>query len=102
MPRPKKTPEEIAKMRDRILTAAMDLLEEAGMVGLSIRKIGKRLGVSHMALYTYFESRSAVIEALKARWVEKLKVRREETVRAALTGDALAVSSPSVPGAQET
>jgi AcrR family transcriptional regulator len=91
MPRPKKTPEEIAEMRDRILTAAMDLLEEAGMVGLSIRKIGKRLGVSHMVLYTYFESRSAVVEALKARWMKKLQAQREEMVQAALAGDALAV-----------
>jgi AcrR family transcriptional regulator len=91
MPRPKKTPEEIAEMRDRILTAAMDLLEEAGMVGLSIRKIGKRLGVSHMVLYTYFESRNAVIEALKARWIEKLRAQRKEMVQAAQAGDALAV-----------
>jgi AcrR family transcriptional regulator len=91
MPRPKKTPKEIAEMRDRIVTAAMDLLEEAGMVGLSIRKIGKRLGVSHMVLYTYFESRNAVVEALKARWMEKLQARREQTVQAARAGDALAV-----------
>lgn len=89
MSRPKKTPEEIAEMRDRILTAAMDLLEETGTIGLSIRKIGKRLGVSHMVLYTYFESRNAVVEALKARWMEKLQARREETLQAAQTGDAL-------------
>ena len=91
MPRPKKTPEEIAEMRERILAAAMDLLEEAGTVGLSIRKIGKKLGVSHMVLYTYFESRNAVVEALKARWMNTLDARRKAAVQAAQDGDALTV-----------
>lgn len=91
MPRPRKTWEEIAEMRERILDAAMELLEEEGTAGLSIRKIGRRLGVSHMVLYTYFENRNAVVEALKARWLERLQARREEALQEALTGDALAV-----------
>jgi AcrR family transcriptional regulator len=91
MPRPKKTAEEIAEMRERILVAAMDLLEEAGTIGLSIRKIGKKLGVSHMVLYTYFESRNAVVEALKARWMKTLAAKREAALQAAQHGDALAV-----------
>ena len=91
MPRPKKTSEEIAEMRERILSAAMELLEEKGAAGLSIRKIGRRLGVSHMVLYTYFENRNAVVEALKERWLEHLRAKREEALQKALTGDALAV-----------
>ena len=91
MPRPKKTSEEIAEMRERILRAAMELLEEEGTSGLSIRKIGRRLGVSHMVLYTYFENRNAVVEALKEQWLERLQVQRAEALREALTGDALGV-----------
>ena len=90
MPRPKKTPEQIAAMRKRILSAAMELLEKWGIAGLSIRKIGKRLGVSHMVLYTYFENRNAVVEALKEQWMERLRAQREDTLKAALRGNALA------------
>ena len=89
MPRPRKTSEEIAEMRERILNAAMELLEEEGTSGLSIRKIGKRLGVSHMVLYTYFENRNAVVKALKERWLERLRAKREEALQEALIGDAL-------------
>ena len=89
MPRPKKTPQEIAEMRKRILNAAMALLEDEGIAGLSIRKIGRRLGVSHMVLYTYFENRNAVVEALKAQWLERLETKRAQALRQPQTGDAL-------------
>ena len=96
MPRPKKTPQEIAEMRGRILNAAMELLENEGIAGLSIRKIGKRLGVAHMVLYTYFENRNAVVEALKAQWLERLETKRAQALRQAQTGDALVVLRESL------
>jgi AcrR family transcriptional regulator len=96
MPRPKKTPEQIAEMRERILNATMDLLDRVGTAGLSIRKIGKQLGVSHMVLYTYFENRNAVVEALKERWLGRLRAQRADALREATAGDALAVLRASL------
>jgi AcrR family transcriptional regulator len=89
MPRPKKTAQEIAEMRRRILNAARELLEKEGIAGLSIRKIGKRLGVSHMVLYTYFENRNAVVETLKEQWLERLEAQRAQDLQEAKTGDVL-------------
>ncbi len=91
MPRPKKTPQQIAEMRKRILDAAMGLLEKEGIAGLSIRKIGEQLGLSHMVLYTYFKNRNALIETLKERWTERLETQQEQDLKAAETGDALVV-----------
>ena len=96
MPRLRKTLEEIAEMREHILNAAMDLLETMGTAGLSIRKIGRRLGVSHMVLYTYFENRNAVVEALKERWLARLQAQHAEASREAAAGDALVVLRESL------
>ena len=91
MPRPKKTPQQVTEMRERILHAAMGLLEKEGIAGLSIRKIGERLGLSHMVLYTYFKNRNALIETLKEQWIERLEAQQKTDLQAAETGDALVV-----------
>ena len=87
MPRPKQTPEQIAAMRERILDAALALVSEQGPQALTIRAIAKRVGVSHMVLYTYFENRAALVEAFVGRQRERMKARRAEIVRQAETGD---------------
>ena len=89
MPRPRKTEEEIAEMRQCILDAATELLEEEGPEALSIRRIAKRVGVSHMALYTYFENRGALLTALKERHLGHMRTRRAGLLQKAETGDAL-------------
>ena len=65
MPRPKRTEEEIAAMRQRILDAAVAILHKAGPGSLSIRAIAERVGVSHMVLYSYFENRDELFAALR-------------------------------------
>lgn len=72
MPRPKMTDEEIQAMRKRILKAAEGLLREQGPDALSIRAIADRVGVSHMVLYTYFENRAGIMEALNEMHHEQL------------------------------
>ncbi|MBN9576941.1 MAG: helix-turn-helix transcriptional regulator, partial [Alphaproteobacteria bacterium] len=46
---------------------ALALIDEAGLDGFSIRKLGARLGVEPMALYHHFPSRPAVLAAVAAR-----------------------------------
>ena len=87
MPRPKQTEEQIATMRERILDAALALLSQQGPEALSIRAIAKRVGVSHMVLYTYFENRAALIAALSERQHGRLHARHAEILKRAETGD---------------
>ncbi len=89
MPRPKKTAEEIHEMRERILDAAFALLQEEGLDGISIRRIADTVGVSHMSLYRYFESRAAIIKALRERGLEQMRAFCDASLRRAESGDAL-------------
>lgn len=96
MPRPKQTAEEREAMRERILTAAHELLLEQGPEALSIRVIAERVGVSHMVLYTYFENHEALVYALRARLREEREAWRAEALRRAETGDVAAVMRDSL------
>lgn len=89
MPRAKRTEQEIKAMRERILDAALALLQQEGSEGVSIRKITDRIGVSHMLLYSYFENRAAIIQSLRERGFEQLEAFCAESLRRAETGDAL-------------
>jgi len=49
--------------RERIIAAAVELLDESGLKGLTMRALGEQLGVEAMALYHYFPSKQALLEA---------------------------------------
>ncbi len=72
--------------RQRVLEAALDLIDREGLEGFSMRKLGAMLGVEAMALYNHIENKQAlfdgVIELLIAQgpYPEQL----EETPREAL------------------
>ena len=89
MPRAKRTEQEIKKMRERILDATLELLQQEGLEGVSIRKIADRIGVSHMLLYSYFENRAAIMQSLRERGFEQMDAFFAESLRRAETGDAL-------------
>ncbi len=59
--RPKKvTVEEIAD-------AALALLDAEGLDAVSFRRVGAELGVSHMTLYSYLDSKEALLDAMVGR-----------------------------------
>jgi AcrR family transcriptional regulator len=89
MPRAKRTEQEIEAMRGRILNATLELVRQEGLEGLSIRKIADRVGVSHMLLYSYFENRDAIIQALRERGFGEMEAFFAESLRRAEIGDAL-------------
>jgi AcrR family transcriptional regulator len=83
--------------RERVLSAAVALLDREGLAALSMRRLGEELGVEAMSLYRYVDSKAAlldgVVEAIlgeldvgvgvgerapargHARWVEPLRAR---------------------------
>jgi len=88
MPRPRLTEEQCAARRDQILKAAHDILLDEGFRGISTRAIARRLGISPMALYRYFPSRDAIIQALQERQRQRMQRRLGSLVRRAETEDA--------------
>lgn len=91
MARPRRTPEQIAEMRERILQAALDILNQEGFEELSIRAIAERLGISHMTFYTYFRSREELMMTLDERQREHIQEHRAEMLREAAQGDVCQV-----------
>lgn len=65
--------------RERILRAALRLVDGEGMDGLSMRRLGTRLGVKGTALYHHFANKSEIIDALVARVLSDVDLAPEET-----------------------
>lgn len=60
-------PSRAAITRDKILDAALEILERDGLGGVSMRALARALEVDPMALYHYFEDRDALLAAAAAR-----------------------------------
>src|SRR5438045_2605106 len=57
---------------EAIVVAALELVEEHGLDGLTMRALGKRLGVEGMAVYTYFASKEELLDAVGERVLDSL------------------------------
>lgn len=81
---------------DRILTAALDLADRAGIDGVTIRQLAHDLGTKPMSIYHYLPSKEAIVDGMVDRvfaeitlppedlpWVDALRVRCR-SARAAL------------------
>ncbi len=55
-----------AATRAEILEAAWALVREEGLAGLSLRDLGRRVGMRAQSLYSYFESKHAIYDELFA------------------------------------
>ncbi len=87
MPRPKKTAAEIQAMREKILDVTLAILKEAGPDAITSRAIAKRLGVSHMSLFTYFNNQATIVSALRNHLLSNWSSAFEKIEERALTED---------------
>lgn len=76
MPRPPYSEAQREAMRTRIVDAAWALLQQQGPKGLSTRGIAGVVGMSPMALYTYFPNRAAILQALAERETASFRDRQ--------------------------
>lgn len=77
MARPKNSPEKIERMRNEMMDAVINLLEDISPDKVSIRMIAEKIGVSHMVFYTYFGDRSQIMKALIERQKDRIGVHFE-------------------------
>lgn len=61
-------------LRQALLRAALDMLEERGLEGLSLRKLAARVGVSHAAPEHHFATLRDLLTALAAEGFRKFRV----------------------------
>ena len=68
-----------AQLRDEILDAATELLLESGDVkATSIRSVAQRVGVTPPSLYLHFVDKDALLDAVCARYFEKLNDQMQQ------------------------
>ncbi|MGQ4387351.1 TetR/AcrR family transcriptional regulator [Streptomyces sp. SAS_270] len=65
--------------RERVLAAALELVDREGLSALSMRRLGAELGVEAMALYRYAPSKDALLDGL----VEALYLELEDRLDSA-------------------
>lgn len=99
-----------ALTRDIILSAALELVDDAGLSALSLRSLGKRLGVSQAAFYRHFPDKAALLEGIceqlwrltYERFLALVQgadgVHDDAAPAAPATAAASAVSAPAAPG----
>lgn len=63
---------------ERIVDAALDLIDRAGLDGLSMRKLGAALGVEAMALYHHVGSKERLLRAVTERLYREIADTLEE------------------------
>jgi AcrR family transcriptional regulator len=59
--------------RERIVAAALRLIDERGLSGLSMRRLGAELGVEAMSLYKHVEGKEAVLDGVRALLLAELE-----------------------------
>ncbi|MER7001511.1 TetR/AcrR family transcriptional regulator C-terminal domain-containing protein [Dactylosporangium sp. NPDC000555] len=53
--------------REQVLDAALELADESGLAGLTMRGLGARLGVEAMTLYHYVPNKEALVDGMVER-----------------------------------
>ncbi|MBV9516045.1 MAG: TetR/AcrR family transcriptional regulator [Mycobacteriaceae bacterium] len=82
-------------LRDEIMDAATELLLETGHAkSVSIRSVAERVGVTPPSIYLHFKDKDALLDAVCARYFEKL----DEEMQRAATGQTTALDVLSALG----
>ena len=63
--------------RDRIVRAAVDYIDEYGLPGLSMRRLGSVLGVEAMSLYRYVPGRENLLDAVVQKILDGLRADKD-------------------------
>jgi len=80
-----------AATRQRLLDAAGDIAFEEGASSLSLDAVAARAGVSKGGLLYHFPSKNALLRAMVAEHVARLRAELESRAPGALTGEATAL-----------
>lgn len=71
------TASDLREFRSRVRAVATELFSELGHDGFTMRELAGRLGVSAMTAYRYFDSKDAILSAVRACAFDRLTVRLE-------------------------
>ena len=86
------------QLRDEILDATTELLLETGHAkAVSIRSVAQRVGVTPPSIYLHFADKDALLDAVCARYFEKLDEEMQRVCsRSAVNGRGAARPGPGL------
>jgi AcrR family transcriptional regulator len=87
--RPKSSVTETARpglSRERIITTAIDFIDERGLAALTMRRLGKELDVEAMSLYRYVNGREDLLEGVVDRMIAELHLHSDDALLTATEG----------------
>jgi TetR/AcrR family transcriptional regulator, tetracycline repressor protein len=64
--------------RQRIIVTAVEFVDRSGLAALTMRRLGKELGVEAMSLYRYVNGREDLLEGIVDHMVEQLHLRPDD------------------------
>jgi AcrR family transcriptional regulator len=82
MARHTRNPEEIEKTRTNILNAALAILFEEGFDDLSMRKLGRKLGMTAPNIYNYYSGKDELYLTIQTMGFERINERFEQIISA--------------------
>src|SRR5690349_353663 len=70
-------------LRDALIAAALELEPEHGPLGISLREVARRVGVTHAAAYHHFENKDALVLAVAEQGFTALADQLDHDIAAA-------------------
>jgi TetR/AcrR family tetracycline transcriptional repressor len=81
-PHPQDRPEQAARRepltRDRIVRAALRIMDEEGLEAVSMRRVGRELGVEAMSLYNHVRDKEDILDGICEQVLSDFRVPRAE------------------------
>jgi AcrR family transcriptional regulator len=74
----KKRPYHHGNLRQALIDAALELIEERGVPALTLREVARRVGVTHAAPQRHFADRAALVAAVAEQGFRGLGAHREK------------------------
>src|SRR3954451_4407561 len=71
-------PDRPSLSRDRIIDTAIRFVDEHGLTALTMRRLGRELGVEAMSLYRYVNGREDLLEGVVDQMVSQLHLRPDD------------------------
>lgn len=62
----------VEELKSKALDAAERVIRNSGFERSKLTDVARELGISHAALYKHFDSKEALLDAVTARWLERI------------------------------
>jgi AcrR family transcriptional regulator len=90
-PTPTQPRRRVPLTRDRVLRTAIDRADEGGLEALTMRKLGRELGVEAMALYHHFANKDDLVDGMVELVFEEVDLPAGEDWRTAMRDRAISL-----------